>query len=118
MRRSILCLCVGLAGCASAPFATTPADVGAMARLSVVDRVNYAFVAGRDGVISVDGRAVPGGPVREIWIAPGHRAIGYACPGWLTMDGSAMLSRTFVAGGRYRLTCDDPPAIKQVTGGG
>lgn len=118
MRRSLLCLCVGLAGCASAPFATTTPDARAMARLSVVDRVNYGFVPGRDGVISVDGRAVPGGPVRELWVVPGHRAIGYACPGWVALGGPAMLSRTFVAGGVYRLTCEDPPAIKQVAAGG
>lgn len=118
VRRSILLLCAGLGGCVTAPFATTPADTSAMARLTVGDRVNYAFVPGRDGILSIDGRTVPGSPVREIWIVPGRRTIGYACPGWVTVDGPATLSRTFVAGGGYKLTCEDPPAIKQVSAGG
>jgi hypothetical protein len=92
-------------------------DAGAMARLTVVERVNYRFVPGRDGILSIDGRTVPGGPVKETWVAPGRRTIGYACPGWVTVDGPATLSRTFVAGGRYQLTCEDPPAIKQLPGG-
>jgi hypothetical protein len=110
-------LCGSVAGCSSAPFASTAPDAGAMARLTVGERVNYRFVPGRDGILSIDGRTVPGGPVKETWIVPGRRTIGYACPGWVTVDGPATLSRTFVAGGRYQLTCDDPPAIKQLPGG-
>lgn len=116
VRRAILLLCAGLGGCATSPFATIAPDGNAMARLSVGDRVNYAFVPGRDGILSIDGRTVPGSPVREIWIVPGRRTIGYACPGWVTVDGPATLARTFVAGGGYKLTCEDPPAIKQVAG--
>lgn len=116
MRLPVLLLLVGLGGCVTAPFATTVPDASTMARLAVGDRVNYAFVAGRDGILSIDGRSVPDSPVRDIWLVPGRRTIGYACPGWVTVDGPATLSRTFVAGGRYRLTCEDPPAIKQVSG--
>lgn len=114
MRPSILVLALILGGCAATPFATTGPDAGATARLAIGDRVHYAFVPGRDGIISVDGRTVPEGPVRETRLVPGRRTIGYACPGWVTVDGPATMSRTFVAGGRYMLTCEDPPAIKQV----
>lgn len=117
MRFPVLLLCVGVGGCATGPFANAAPDASDMARLAIGDRVNYAFVAGRDGILSVDGRTVPGSPAREIRIAPGRRTVGYACPGWVTVDGPATLSRTFVAGGQYRLTCEDPPAIKQVSAG-
>lgn len=117
MKLPILVLCVALSGCVVAPFATTAHSNGAMARLSVRDRVNYRFVPGRDGILSVDGRSVPGGPLREVWIEPGRRSIGYACPGWVTVDGPARLSRSFEAGASYMLACEDPPVIQQVPGG-
>jgi hypothetical protein len=108
-------LCLGLAACAGMPFATTPTADGSMALLSLRDRVNYSSVPGRDGIVSIDGRAIPGGPARQVHVAPGRRTIGYNCPGWLTTDGAATLLRTFVAGRQYALTCEDPPDIQPVS---
>lgn len=117
MRIVLLLLGVGVGGCIAAPSRTDVPSASTVAHLAVGARVNYGFVPGRHGVLSVDGRAVPGGPVRELRVMPGQRTIGYACPGWITVDGPARLSRTFAAGGRYELTCEDPPAIKQIPGG-
>lgn len=85
-----------------------------MAHLSVRERAKYPFRPGIDGFISVNERDIPGGPVRELWVTPGWRVIGYSCPGWITVDGPANISQTFVAGARYALSCESPPAFELV----
>jgi hypothetical protein len=114
MRKLWLGLVLVVSGCAGAPFALQAPASASMAHLAVRERPDYPFQAGLDGFISVSGREVPGGPVRELWVASGRREIAYSCPGWVTVDGPASMVYEFAAGGRYELTCQSPPAIEVV----
>ena len=44
-------------------------------------------------------------PQSRIYIAPGHRAVGYQCPGWMSMDDFPSLQYTFEAGKNYEMVC-------------
>lgn len=114
MKFSCLLLLVSLAGCAGAPYSPTKPASGAAAHLVMKERANYPFKPEFDGFIAVDSYDIKGGPVRDVWVAPGRRSISYSCPGWIVMDGPASLSHEFLADARYALSCDDPPAIQPV----
>ena len=114
MRLLSVLMCLIVAGCAHAPFAILAPTSGVMAHLTVRDRANYPVVPGVDGFVSVGSQSIPGGPTRELWVEPGKRIIGYSCPGWITVDGPATITYNFLAGMRYELTCESPPAFEQV----
>lgn len=114
MKKLWLWLALVASGCTSAPFALQSPVTSSMAHLTVRERANYPFQPGFDGFISVSGRDIPSGPVRELWVGPGRREVAYSCPGWITVDGPATLVYKFVPGGRYELVCESPPAIEAV----
>src|SRR5690349_2877517 len=45
-------------------------------------------------------------PQSHIYIAPGHRAVGYQCPGWVSSDDYASLQYDFEAGRSYEMVCE------------
>jgi hypothetical protein len=114
MRLAITLLCIVLAGCVSAPYSTVVLDKSSMAHLLMRERANYAFTPGINGLVSVNERNIPGGPVRELWVSPGRRVIGFSCPGWITVDGPATITQTFAAGANYEVTCEAVPAIELI----
>lgn len=111
MRAFLVLLCLGLAGCA--PFAVKPDPDRPMAHLTVGDKPGETFSVGYSGVVDVDDRDIPGGPVRSIHVAPGARSIGYRCPGSIILDGPPKLSAEFEADTAYVLDCTGAPVIRE-----
>lgn len=114
MRNIIALCCLSLTGCVSAPFSVSPATNQPVATLTLGARTGYPISQGYDGIWSVDGQDIPKGPVQSIFVAPGKRAIGYICPGWLSMDGPPTLSHVFEADRRYEINCEKDPRIDPV----
>jgi len=98
---------IGLAlvsGCSTMiwPASSTPSRNSAS--LSIRDAVGNAFGA-FDGLWYVDTFRFETAQSR-IYIAPGHRAIGYQCPGWNSVDEYPSLMYTFEAGKSYEMVCE------------
>ena len=55
----------------------------------------------------------------RIYIAPGQRAVGYQCPGWMSMDDYPSFKYDFEARKSYEMVCGSKgPVIHLVPGGG
>jgi len=93
-----------LTGCA-----TTPSNDAAAAKELAA---TLSFVAGDKpldhgaGIYSVGDFFPPRAPVTSIQIAPGNRNIGYNCPGYIFVDGSATVWHKFQGGKSYELYCE------------
>jgi hypothetical protein len=74
------------------------------ASLSIRDAESKAF-GKLDGLWYVDSYRF-NAPHNRIYIAPGHRIVGYQCPGWISMDDFPSLKYTFAAGKSYEMVCE------------
>jgi hypothetical protein len=110
MRNVLASAVLLLAGCS----ALAPVSSSAEASLFVRDQSRYPFKAGFDGIASVDGTPVAGGPLRSVQLVPGRHTLGYSCPGWFSTDHLPTLSYVFAAGVRYELDCSTEPHVVQV----
>jgi hypothetical protein len=96
MRILLLPLCLLIAACASAHFATSLDPSRAMASLVVNKDKPDPFGYGHGQIWSVDNRFLPNGTVESIFLLPGRRTIGYTCPGTLYLDAAIPPTVTFV----------------------
>ena len=117
MRNLVALLCLSLAGCVSAPFSADPVSERPMATLTIGPRAGYPVLQKHDGIWSVDSRDIPNGPVQSLFVVPGKHKIGYNCPGWITMDGPAILPYVFEADRRYEINCEKEPYIRPMPDG-
>ena len=66
------------------------------------------------GIVSVGNYYFPSAPVTLAYIAPGERAIGYNCPGYIYVDGPPTVVQTFEGGKSYELSCHGgKPVIRE-----
>lgn len=77
---------------------------------------SYESSSKYDGILAVDGETYFMDPLKRVYVARGKRRIGYSCPGWVTVDGTATLDHHFEPGKEYRFVCDAkrPPRIEEV----
>jgi len=113
MRKLLIVCLLGLTGCAIDPV-TYNAETPDAASLSMRDRPGSPFLAGHNGITSVDGLGMQNGPARSLRLKPGKHVLGYDCPGWLYVDDRPRLSHEFAAGAIYELDCGKEPHIEQV----
>ena len=111
-------LIIGLAfvsGCSTMLWPASSSPTRNSASLSIRDAEGGAFGA-LDGLWYVDTYRFKT-PQSRIYIAPGQRAVGYQCPGWMSMDDYPSFKYSFEAGKSYEMVCEaNGPVIHLLPG--
>lgn len=95
--------CMAISGCASYSVADTPPQ--GFARLTFVPGEGKPLGPGYGGIRAVGKTLIHPG-LDAVWVRPGTRSVGYACPGVIFMDRPPTLTHDFEPGARYELACD------------
>lgn len=98
-----LLLCLAATGCAS--YSSADAPPPGFARLTFVPGDGKPSSPGYTGIQAVGKTPIHPG-LDAVWLRPGKRSVGYACPGVIFMDWPPTITYTFEQGRRYELACD------------
>jgi hypothetical protein len=117
-RTVALTLCVLLTSCTPVHFAMVPDPDRPMALLRVNTDKPDPLGWGHGRIWTVDNRFITAGQVDSVYVYPGQRAIGYACPGTLYLDAATpdKVEYLFAAGVSYEIVvdCDSGPVIRPI----
>lgn len=106
-----------LSGCVSLPYSLERPATEPVAALTMRDARPagaWQHDAG-NGINSIDGHAVSVPVGSSLYLREGRHVVGYLCPGWVSVDAGAMLTRDFKANVAYVLDCTDSPNIHEAT---
>lgn len=104
MRTLPLIVCCFLASACTAmlrPVSETPSPN--YAELTFRDGTGKQIGPG-DGIWYIGGTDFPE-PRLHLYVARGKRAVGYQCPGWISVDGYVSLDYEFIGGKSYQMVC-------------